>query len=200
MEIMETENIEAYTGEANGAECRAEFFWEAKETVIDGKKEIRDVPLIQIFIDERNTIHREIKEPYERNVYVQRYPLQWKAFMDGGQQVQGTPLSVVSFIKPATIQKLALIGIESVEQLIATPTSQVSGVVMDGGTLQAKAEQWLNAFRTTADAEAVKAKEEALQGKIEDLESKLASVLGKLEEKESKPKRAKSKKKDEAEE
>ena len=91
------------------------------------------------------------REDESKQDFVARLPLEirlrWmdhlRAYLDGVELVEGTPLTAMNWITPGVIETLRSAGVSSVESLAAVGEGIIEPYGLDGRDLKQKAKNWL---------------------------------------------------------
>lgn len=153
----------------------------------EGRPIFVDVPHITIITPgSRDTFVGEATENYQR-----RFPRQWAAFLSkSSQDVEGTPLTEVTWLTLSQVAEMKASNIFTVEQL-ANLTDANAQKIMGNFAIRDKAKRWLDASkgesvytkleqRISALEGATKEKDEIIQAQKAEIERlKSGSVAGK---------------------
>ena len=142
------------------------------QTEIDGVARFDNVPYCKIMIPGDKTFEHD--QP-ARDDDKRRFSAAWEAFMEGrSDAVDGTPLEQWSYLTPAQVAELKMVGFRSVEQLAAASDSQVGSIRMDGLKWRDRAQQFINGAPETERV--LRGDLESANRKIADLEAKAGDV------------------------
>jgi uncharacterized small protein (DUF1192 family) len=159
----------------------AEFYYAVVEKKVPdekgGEKTIYvDEPRIKFRVDNHSTYEREVQDEDK----IER-PKQWASFAKNeAVEYDGTPLSELPFITPATLKNLHFMGLYTAEQLAEVPEGQI-GQLMGGIDFKTKAQGWIAAKAGSIDVvklseqQAILAETAQIQNEqIEELKAMLA--------------------------
>lgn len=113
-----------------------------KATEEAGHNKYRDVEFVTIRIpgDKTLSIHRPAN-PSDK----QRFPLQYAAFRNNrGEEVVGTPLSLLLGIKPSQVKELDYFNVKTIEQLASMPDGAGGAQMMGVQALRAAARKYVS--------------------------------------------------------
>lgn len=96
--------------------------------------------------------------------------------LKGREQMDGTPLSQWSFMKPHQVRELDALNIFTVEQLAALSDTQKQNLGMGAHDLVARAQAFLDEAKGGAVAAALASENAALKSDIADLKSQMAEM------------------------
>lgn len=126
-------------------------------------------------------VHSRATEAHKR-----RFPFQWQQFMnaqvDGGEGIQGTPLSQWPAITRAKGEELRGIKFFTVEQLANATDAQLQVLGMEGRSLQQKAQAFLASAQGSALAQQQAAELERRKQENDHLSAELKRLSDQMEQ------------------
>lgn len=132
-------------------QCAVENQWKSQQ---EGRQVYEDGVEALITISPRSTLSYTFplrRENESKQDFMERLPLEirlrWmehlRAYLDGVELVEGTPLTAMNWITPGVIETLRSAGVSSVESLAAVGEGIIEPYGLDGRDLKQKAKNWL---------------------------------------------------------
>jgi len=128
---------------------------------------------IKIPGDKNNDVVKDLAlEPY----YIQRFPEHYARFKKGQEQVIGTPLNALPFLREEQVEEYKAMNIRTVEQLAGMADVQAQTIL---GSIAHKqqAQKWLDSFKGAEQLRKdFEADKEAQAAQIAELQAKIAAL------------------------
>lgn len=147
-----------------------------------GVREFTNQEMVRIRIpgDKMMEVVEEVRPDHKH-----RFKNTYKAFVEGTNPDNGTPLANFGDIDPATVEKLKYLGIGSIEALASVSDSSLSQIGARGRELRDRAARYLDTNSSDKVSHKIQEQNEQIQAMQAQIEKLLAAKSPKTEEKRS---------------